>query len=146
MMSVSRLRAGSLFALILAVFLFGNLPHAGAAEQGKGGALRLLFWQAPTVVNPHLSIGSKDLTASRVVYEPLATFDRDGRLIPFLAAEIPSLKNGGVAPDGRSVTWTLKQGTTCCSLSNMPPTPRSGRPRVRAIGRSSGLKSSTTTT
>jgi peptide/nickel transport system substrate-binding protein len=112
MMSVSRLRAGSLFALILAVFLFGNLPHAGAAEQGQGGALRLLFWQAPTVVNPHLSIGSKDLTASRVVYEPLATFDRDGRLIPFLAAEIPSLKNGGVAPDGRSVTWTLKQGVT----------------------------------
>jgi peptide/nickel transport system substrate-binding protein len=31
-------------------------------------------------------------------------------LIPFLAAEIPSLENGGVAPDGRSVTWKLKQG------------------------------------
>ena len=83
-----------------------------AADRGEGGTLRLLFWQAPTVVNPHLSIGSKDLTASRIVYEPLATFDKDGRLIPFLAAEIPSKENGGVAPDGRSVSWTLKQGVT----------------------------------
>jgi peptide/nickel transport system substrate-binding protein len=82
------------------------------AERGQGGTLRLLFWQAPTVVNPHLSIGNKDLTASRIVYEPLATFDKDGVLVPFLAARIPSRENGGVASDGRSVTWTLKQGVT----------------------------------
>ena len=62
--------------------------------------------------HPHLSIGSKDLTASRMVYEPLATFDKDGTLTPFLAAEIPSQENGGVAPDGRSVTWTLKKDVT----------------------------------
>jgi peptide/nickel transport system substrate-binding protein len=30
--------------------------------------------------------------------------------VPFLAAEIPSLENGGVAADGKSVTWKLKQG------------------------------------
>ncbi len=54
--------------------------------------------------NPHLSIGGKDLTASRMIYEPLANLDTDGTLIPSLAAEIPSQENGGVAPDGRSVT------------------------------------------
>ena len=54
--------------------------------------------------HPHLSIGSKGLTASRMIYEPLANFDKEGTLIPFLAAEIPSQENGGVAPDGRSVT------------------------------------------
>ena len=74
-----------------------------AAERGEGGTLKLLYWQAPTIVNPHLSIGTKDLSASRIVYEPLASFDKDGRMIPLLAAEIPSLANGGVAPDGRSV-------------------------------------------
>jgi peptide/nickel transport system substrate-binding protein len=83
---------------------------ATAGARGSGDTLRLLFWQAPTVVNPHLSIGSKDLTASRIVYEPLASFDAEGRLVPFLAAEIPSVENGGVARDGRSVTWKLKQG------------------------------------
>ena len=74
-----------------------------------GGTVRLLLWQAPTIVNPHLSAGSKDLTASRIVYEPLASPNADGELVPFLAAEIPSLDNGGVAKDGKSVTWTLRQ-------------------------------------
>jgi peptide/nickel transport system substrate-binding protein len=57
-----------------------------------------------------LTFNTKDQHASRVVYEPLATFDQDGNLIPFLAEEIPSLENGGVADDGKSVTWKLKQG------------------------------------
>ncbi len=65
--------------------------------------LRLFYWQAPTIVNPHLSPGTKDLSASRLVYQPLASFDAKGELVPFLAAEIPSLENGGVAPTaGRS--------------------------------------------
>ena len=70
--------------------------------------LRLLFWQAPTQLNPHLTGGFKDLGAARITYEPLASFDREGNLVPFLAAEIPTLGNGGVAPDGMSVTWKLK--------------------------------------
>lgn len=70
--------------------------------------LRILYWQAPTMLNPHLSTAFKDLDLSRISYEPLASFDKDGQLIPFLAAEIPSLENGGVAADGKSVTWKLK--------------------------------------
>ncbi|MEH2090327.1 peptide ABC transporter substrate-binding protein [Nostoc sp.] len=72
--------------------------------------LKLLYWQAPTILNPHLAQGNKDFEASRITYEPLASFDKDGKLVPFLAAEIPSLENGGVAKDGKSVTWKLKQG------------------------------------
>ncbi|MHC5939232.1 hypothetical protein [Nostoc sp.] len=71
--------------------------------------LKLLYWQAPTILNPHLAQGSKDFEASRITYEPLASFDKDGKLVPFLAAEIPSLENGGVAKDGKSVTWKLKK-------------------------------------
>lgn len=78
--------------------------------RGAGDTLRLFYWQAPTTLNPHRSPGTKDLSASRIAYEPLASYDKDGRLLPFLAAEIPALDNGGVAPDGRSVTWKLKQG------------------------------------
>ena len=32
------------------------------------------------------------------------------RSLPILAAEIPDLENGGLAKDGKSVTWKLKQG------------------------------------
>jgi len=84
-------------------------PTEAAPTRGEGGTLTLLYFQAPTVVNPHLSPGTKDLSASRITYEPLASFDKDGELVPFLAAEIPSLENGQVAADGKSVTWTLRQ-------------------------------------
>jgi peptide/nickel transport system substrate-binding protein len=70
--------------------------------------LNLLYWQAPTTLNPHLTTATKDWAACRITYEPLASYDKDGKLIPFLAAEIPTLENGGVAADGKSVTWKLK--------------------------------------
>lgn len=81
-----------------------------AVHRGGGGTLTLFYWQAPTTLNPHLSQGVKDQSASRVTYEPLASFDADGNLIPFLAAEIPTTANGGLAADGKSVTWKLKPG------------------------------------
>lgn len=85
---------------------------AGSATggRGQGDTLRLIWWQAPTILNPHLATGSKDTDASRATYEPLASFNKEGELVPFLAAEIPSRENSGVAADGKSVTWKLKSG------------------------------------
>jgi len=80
------------------------------ARRGGGGQLKALWWQAPTLLNPHFATGTKDQDASRIFYEPLASFDPDGNLVPVLAAEIPSLQNGGLARDGTSVTWRLKRG------------------------------------
>lgn len=77
--------------------------------RGQGGTLTMLYFQAPTIVNPHLSVGDKDLAASRIAYEPLANFDKNGNMIPLLAAEIPTIDNGDLASDGTSVTWKLKQ-------------------------------------
>jgi peptide/nickel transport system substrate-binding protein len=79
-------------------------------KAGGGGPVKILLWQAPTLLNPHFAIGTKDQEGSRVFYEPLAGWDNEGNLIPFLAAEIPSRENGGVAADGLSVTWKLKPG------------------------------------
>ena len=39
-------------------------------KRGGGGVLRLLWWQAPTMLNPHFGIGQKDLDAARIFYEP----------------------------------------------------------------------------
>ena len=73
-------------------------------RRGGGGPLKVLWWQAPTLLNPHFAVGTKDQDGSRIFYEPLAAFDPDGNLFPILAAEIPSAQNGGVAKDGKSVT------------------------------------------
>src|SRR5688572_19797034 len=82
------------------------LTHAGVAQaqgsklaykptkRGGGGALKTLWWQGATLLNPHFATGTKD---------------QDGNLSPILAAEIPSQQNGGVSKDGRVVTWRLKK-------------------------------------
>ncbi len=109
-----------LTALGLAAPLAGLvLARAGVAQPaptvayepkraGGGGPLKTLFWQGATLLNPHFAVGVKDQEGSRIFYEPLARWDPDGNLVPVLAAEIPDAKNGGVAADGKSVTWKLK--------------------------------------
>ncbi len=79
-------------------------------KRGGGGALKTLWWQGATLLNPHFATGTKDQDGSRIFYEPLASWDPDGNLSPVLAAEIPSAQNGSVAKDGKSVTWKLKKG------------------------------------
>jgi peptide/nickel transport system substrate-binding protein len=79
------------------------------SKRGGGGALKTLWWQGATLLNPHFAVGTKDQDGSRIFYEPLASWDPDGNLSPSLAAEIPSVQNGGVSKDGRSVTWKLKK-------------------------------------
>jgi peptide/nickel transport system substrate-binding protein len=79
-------------------------------KAGGGGPLKLLLWQAPTLLNPHFAVGIKDQEACRLFYEPLAGWDQDGNLVLSLAAEIPSKDNDGLSEDGRSVVWKLKRG------------------------------------
>jgi peptide/nickel transport system substrate-binding protein len=106
---------------LTAPFATQLLAHAGLAQPapqadyrptkaGGGGALKLLFWQAATLLNPHFAVGAKDQEGARIFYEPLAAWDPDGNLMPVLAAEIPDVENGGVGVDGMSVTWKLKMG------------------------------------
>jgi peptide/nickel transport system substrate-binding protein len=89
-----------------------NLTLPASVKRGQGGAIRLLWWEAPTILNPHLSQGTKDFDAARLVIEPLATLSNAAFTpdVPVLAKEIPSKENGGLAADGTSVTWKLKDG------------------------------------
>jgi len=95
---------------------FGGAAQAQTASRykptkaGGGGTLKLLWWQGPTLLNPHFAVGTKDQDGSRMFYEPLAGWDSKGDIQPILAAEIPSLENGGLAKDGLSVTWKIKPG------------------------------------
>ena len=81
-------------------------------KAGGGGTLKMLWWQGPTLLNPHFAVGTKDQDGSRLFYEPLAAWDSNAELRAVLAAELPSIANGGLTEDGKSVTWKLKQGVT----------------------------------
>ena len=83
---------------------------AMAAEAGRDGEVRILYWQAPSTQNPYLSGGTKDIESSSLVLESLANYDPAGEMMPTLAAEIPTLENGGISEDLTSITWKLKPG------------------------------------
>jgi len=106
-----------------APFVSLMLAHSGMAmaaadfkylptKAGGGGTLKLLWWQSPTLLNPHFAVGTKDLDGSRLFYQPLAGWDPDGNLSPVLAAEVPSVENGTVDQNLNWVVWKLKQGVT----------------------------------
>jgi peptide/nickel transport system substrate-binding protein len=92
------------------VAMAATAPPFTPTKAGGGGPLKLLYWQAVTLLNPHFAVGTKDQEGSRIFYEPLAGWDNEGNLVPSLAAEIPSKENDGLAEDGRSVIWKLKRG------------------------------------
>jgi peptide/nickel transport system substrate-binding protein len=87
------------------------LASPALAERGADGQLNILYWQAPSIQNPYLSGGTKDIESSSLVLEPLAYYDQDGAMVPNLVEEIPTVANGGVSEDLTTITWKLKPGT-----------------------------------
>src|SRR6266481_4748375 len=106
---------------LTAPMAIGMLASAGVAtaqpresgpvptKRGGGGDLKILMWDAPTLLHPHFGRGLRDFTVQRIFYEPLAAAAPDGTLVPVLAEDIPSRKANTLAKDGQWVTWRLKR-------------------------------------
>jgi len=103
-MNSSKLRLTAMFLLL--TLLVGAIGTVSAQDD----TLDLLYWQAVSTMNPYLSGGTKDLHAASMVVEPLARYDENGGIVPWLVDEIPTVENGGVSEDLTSITWTLKEG------------------------------------
>lgn len=97
-------------ALLLGAIACTALAPAAMAERGSDGNVKIIYWQAPSILNPYLSSGTKDTESASLVVEPLGRYDQDGALVPYLAEEIPTVENGGVSADLKTITWKLKSG------------------------------------
>ena len=101
-------------ALIGAVAIAALAPmaYAGAheGERGRDGEVKIIYWQAPSIMNPFLSGGTKDVEAASLVVEPLARYNSSGALTPWLVDEVPTVANGGVSEDLTSITWNISPG------------------------------------
>lgn len=95
---------------IIATAAAAMFATAADAKRGADGQLNILYWQAPSILNPYLSGGTKDIDASSLIIEPLAHYDEKGNIVPALAAEVPTVENGGVSKDLKSITWKLQSG------------------------------------
>lgn len=67
--------------------------------------LRILG-SVPLTLNPHLAFSA----AAELIVESLVAWSPDGKPMTVLAAEVPTVQNGGVSADLLSITWKLKPG------------------------------------
>lgn len=72
--------------------------------------LRIALTSAPRTLNPLLQTTTDEAFVSSLVFQPLLAFDRHAQAHPVLAAEVPTLRNGGISPDGLTVTYHLRRG------------------------------------
>jgi len=65
----------------------------------------------PGTLNPLLTLpdaGASALIVERLVFEPFVDLDEHGRVTPVLLRQIPTLANGGLSRDGRTITYHLR--------------------------------------
>ena len=96
-------------ALLGAVAVAG-FASAALAERGADGHVNVLYWQAPSILNPYLSSGTKDVEAASLILEGLAGFNEKGEVMARLAVEVPTVANGGISEDLTQITWKLQPG------------------------------------
>ena len=73
--------AGMMLAQSGVAMAAAEIPYK-PTKAGGGGLLKILYWQAVTLLNPHFAVGTKDQDGSRIFYEPLAGWDGEGNLVP----------------------------------------------------------------
>ena len=84
------------------------LSQGAWAQRGSSGHVNVLYWQAPSILNPYLSSGTKDVESSSVILEPLLRFNERGEMVANLAAEVPTVANGGFSADFKTITYKLR--------------------------------------
>ncbi|GAC1520077.1 MAG: peptide ABC transporter substrate-binding protein [Vulcanimicrobiaceae bacterium] len=73
----------------------------------KRDTVRIGFYEEPDTLNPVISQMSFSTDVFQLVYDGLIRFDDRGRPVPDLARELPTLANGGISKDGRTLTYHL---------------------------------------
>ncbi len=106
-MKLRTLLMGAIATTAFAPLAFAD-GHTG--ERGRDGEVKIIYWQAPSILNPYLSGGTKDVESASLVVEPLARYTETGAMVPFLAEDIPTVANGGVSEDLTTITWKIKEG------------------------------------
>lgn len=85
-------------------------PPSG--EPQVGGELVIGSIQEPDSLNPWLTGLTVGLEVEAMIYESLTRVDPNGVHIPALAAEAPSIENGGISEDLLTYTYTLRDDVT----------------------------------
>jgi peptide/nickel transport system substrate-binding protein len=87
-------------------------PGAETTGPRAGGELVIGSIQEPDSLNPWLTGLTVGLEVEALIYESLTRVDPAGNHVPTLAAEVPTLENGGVSEDLLTYTYRLRDDVT----------------------------------
>ncbi|MBV9440466.1 MAG: hypothetical protein JOZ24_10785, partial [Candidatus Eremiobacteraeota bacterium] len=94
-------------ALALSAALAACLMSAGTAAEPP--PLRIALSTEPNSLSPLLALNDYEQFVDRLVFDVLVAADERGNLVPRLAAQVPTLENGGISRDGRTLTYHLRR-------------------------------------
>jgi peptide/nickel transport system substrate-binding protein len=92
----------------------GTVGGTGNAAGRHGwtvpGTLRVAMPANINSLNPLFATLTFEIIADTFAFDPLVATDPDGKDVPILAAVVPTVENGGISADGKTVTYHLKRG------------------------------------
>jgi peptide/nickel transport system substrate-binding protein len=101
-------------SLLLAVPGCSKVSSGGVGGGGNPwtihGVLRIGSYEDLDNLNPVLSNELYATNVFQLLYSGLIDYDDRGNAVPDLATSVPSLENGGISKDGRTITYRLRRG------------------------------------
>lgn len=103
-----------LYILLILVLLITACaaPETGATganeSTASGGQAVLIIPEEPATLNQYLAVAAIVRQVADATTAGLTTVDAAGNFQPVLAAELPTVANGGVSADFLTVTWKLR--------------------------------------
>ncbi len=89
---------------------FAACSKAGIPTQSNRATLIVAVPAEPVSLNPLYLEGELGYVVSELGYSYLTNYDAHGNVVPDLASQVPTLRNGGVSHDGTRITYRLRRG------------------------------------
>ncbi|HEY5426108.1 MAG TPA: ABC transporter substrate-binding protein, partial [Candidatus Tumulicola sp.] len=99
-----------LLALGLILASVTACSRAGQTTRAPTTSLTLAQQREPMSLNPALENGTSSTELGLLLFQYLVKFDDRGRLIGDAATSVPTPANGGVSPDGLTISYHLRRG------------------------------------
>ena len=115
--SAARVEGGTLNALRAAIFKLATVAAAlflgvsASAAAQTHDRIRYAIGTEPDSLNPIFLDGADASTYTELLFEPLFRYGSGGRWVPGLATIFPTLANGGISADGKTITLHLRRRT-----------------------------------
>lgn len=114
----SSMRGWILIAALVSIGISGCTP---VSESGTSvntqeaawtvpGVARVEIQTEPNTLNPLLARTVPETDVEGAIFDGLVKLDDRGHLVPDLATAVPSRANGGISPDGVTITYHLHRG------------------------------------